>query len=476
VFVADRDSSRDGGAGVVLIVDDQPAVRDSLQMFFEVHKVASDGAAGPREALARIRRGGIAVVLQDMNFSVDTTSGDEGAALFREIRAVDPGMPVLLMTAWTSLEAAVALVKEGAADYLAKPWNDDKLLATVKTLLRVRELERENVRLRVEAHKDRVALASEHDLCGLVYASPRMHKVVSLALQIAPSDAPVLIRGANGAGKEKLAQIVQANSRRKGAPFVRVNAGALPEALLEGELFGTEAGAYTGATRARPGLFEAADGGTLFLDEIGNLPLAGQVKLLRVLQTGELTRLGSTTPRKTNVRVISATNADLARAIEDKTFREDLYFRLNMIELVVPDLRERPEDVLVLARSFLEAAGHAPRTFSEEAERALVTHGWPGNVRELENRVKRAVLVARDVVLQPEDLGLADAGSPPQSGLPVQREPEPSRTASREDIEGALDRHAGNVTKAAGELGLSRQALYRRMEKLDITEARKSRA
>ena len=214
----------------MLVVDDQAAVRSSLQMFFEVHGISCEGADGPREALLRLRRGGISVVIQDMNFAVDTTSGDEGAALFRAIRVADPTMPVVLITAWTSLETAVSLVKDGAADYLAKPWNDGKLLSTVKTLLQMRELERENTRLRVEAHRDRIALAASHDLCGLVYASAAMHKVTSLALQIAQSDAPVLIRGANGAGKERLAQIVQANSRRKASPFIRVNAGALPEA------------------------------------------------------------------------------------------------------------------------------------------------------------------------------------------------------------------------------------------------------
>ncbi len=455
----------------MLVVDDQAPVRSSLQMFFEVHGIASGGAAGPSEALARVRQGGVSLVIQDMNFAVDTTSGDEGATLFRAIRALDPAMPVVLMTAWTSLETAVSLVKEGAADYLAKPWNDDKLLSTVKTLLRVRELERENVRLRVEAHRDRITLAAAHDLCGLVYASASMHKVTSLAVQIAQSDAPVLIRGANGAGKEKLAQIVQANSRRKTGPFVRVNAGALPEALIEGELFGTEAGAYTGATRSRAGLFEAAHGGTLFLDEIGLLPMAGQAKLLRVLQTGELTRLGSTATRVVDVRVISATNADLKRAMEERTFREDLYFRLNMIELVVPDLRDRLDDVTMLSRTFLEAAGAPGASFSPEAMSALLAHAWPGNVRELENRVKRAAIVAKDLVIGPDELGLPDG-----DGSPSRSESEPARVINRQDLEAALERHAGNITKAAADLGLSRQALYRRMEKLDlIAPERKSR-
>ena len=283
---------------------------------------------------------------------------------------------------------------------------------------------------------------------------------------MAPSDAPVLIRGPNGAGKELLASIVQANSRRKGRPFVRINAGALPEALIEGELFGSEAGAYTGATRARAGLFEAADGGTLFLDEIGNLPVAGQVKLLRVLQSGEVSRLGSTAARKVDVRVISATNADLRRAISAQAFREDLYFRLNVIELVVPELRERPDDILPLARCFLAAAGRRADALDDGAIRMLLAHPWPGNVRELENRITRAHLVAGAGPIPAEALGFGDT-EPADRAAPPRLE--------RADVEAALARHGGNLSRAATELGLSRQALYRRMEKLDIVIDRPER-
>src|SRR3954464_8783200 len=297
-----------------LIVEDQPAVATALQVLFEIRGMACAVARSPAEALRRLDADAaqeIGVVVQDMNFSPEATTGEEGIQLFREIKRRDPGLPVLLITAWTALETAVQLVKEGASDYLAKPWDDEKLLASTRNLLRLRELQLENARLPGRGRRSGEALAERHDLCGAVWASEKMHAVVTLALQVARGDVPVLITGPSGAGKEKLAEIVQASSRRKERPFVRVNAGALPDELLESELFGAEAGAYTGATRRRVGRFEAADGGTLFLDEIGNLSPSGQAKLLRVLQSGEFERLGSSDTHRVDVRVIAATNTDL---------------------------------------------------------------------------------------------------------------------------------------------------------------------
>ncbi len=288
----------------VLIIDDQPAVRTALETLFEVHDLPAVSVSSPDEALHLLATEDIGAVVQDMNFTQANTDGAEGSALFRRIRALDPDMPVLLMTAWTALEAAVTLIKEGAADYIAKPWDDDKLVRTVKNLVNLRALRQENIRLRAQGSRARRSLAEKHDLCGVIYASPQMHEVVRLAVSIAPSEVPVLITGPNGSGKEKLAEIIQANSRRRDKPFVRVNVGALPENLFEAELFGAEAGAFTGATRLRVGRFESADGGTLFLDELGTLPLVAQAKLLRVLQTGEYERLGSSTTRKANVRLV----------------------------------------------------------------------------------------------------------------------------------------------------------------------------
>jgi DNA-binding NtrC family response regulator len=279
-----------------------------------------------------------------------------------------------------------------------------------------------------------------------------------MATQVAKADVPVLVTGPNGAGKEILAEIIQANSASKAGPFVRVNAGALPADLLESELFGAEVGAYTGASKAREGRFEAANGGTLFLDEIGNLPLTGQAKLLRVLQTGEFERLGSSQTRKVNVRIVSATNTPLGEAIRQGRFREDLYYRLNVIELQVPPLAERRDDILPLARHFLEPGyGLLP-----DAERLLVRYDWPGNVRELRNSIRRACLLAGTTRIAAADLML------PGSGATGSWEALPTREPDRDEIESALTRHEGVIAKAARDLGLSRQSLYRRMEKLGI--------
>jgi DNA-binding NtrC family response regulator len=467
----------------VLIVDDQRAMRDALEILFDVHGINAVVADGPNQALELIRNEDIGVVVQDMNFEDGQTSGAGGVALFRAIRELDPDLPVLLMSAWTSLETAVELVREGAADYFQKPWNDDKLLSTVKNLLRMRELAYENTRLRSRGARSRKDLASQHDLCGLVYASDVMHELVTLAVKIAPSDAPVLITGPNGAGKEMLAEIVRANSRRKDKPFVKVNAGGLPDQLLEAELFGAEAGAYTGSTKARIGRFEAAHGGTLFLDELGNLSASGQMKLLRVLQTGEFERLGSSHTRKVDVRIVSATNADLPRAIASGAFREDLYFRLNVIELRIPPLAERSEDILPLSAHLLAAFAQRqpPCRLSDEAERALLAYDWPGNVRELQNRLQRASLVCRDGLIRPADLDLASEAQAPRpraleptvSAARNTKHAVPSDDPERAQLEDALQRAGGVVAKAAAELGLSRQALYRRMERLGLSIERR---
>jgi DNA-binding NtrC family response regulator len=472
----------------VLLVDDQAAVRTALEVLFDVHGLETLSASSPSEALSLVANEDVGVVVQDMNFSTDNTSGQEGIALFRAIRDLDPDLPVLLITAWTSLETAVELVKEGAVDYLAKPWDDAKLVLTVQNLLRLHDVARENVRLRARGARAREKLAAQHDLCGLIYASAEVHAVVELAVHVAAADVPVLITGPNGAGKERLAQIVQANSRRKDKPFVTLNVGALPDNLLEAELFGAEAGAYTGSSKLRIGRFEAAHGGTLFLDEIGNLSPAGQMKLLRVLQTGEFQRLGSSTTRKVDVRIVSATNADLPAAIRAGTFREDLFFRLNVIELALPALADRPDDILPLARHFLtlHAQGRSV-ALDPSAERALLDYEWPGNARELENRMQRALLVTQSSSICAADLGLPQAPrsasrSPERDAATSSEAPVAARPAAeaqhdpeREQIEQALERAQGVVSRAAAELGLSRQALYRRMERLGMAVERRVR-
>jgi DNA-binding NtrC family response regulator len=441
----------------VLVIDDNPSVATALELLFSLHEIDTLGAASPEEGLAQLQRHDVDLVVQDMNFHADTTSGEEGIALFHEIRARHPDLPVILLTAWTHLESAVDLVKAGAADYLAKPWDDHKLMATVNNLLELGESRRELARGRGGERQRRAALQRDFDLRGLVFDDPASEATLALACQVARSDIPVLITGPNGAGKEKYAEIVHANSHVRGGPFVALNCGALPAELIEAELFGAEAGAYTGAGKAREGKFEAADGGTLFLDEIGTLPPAGQVKLLRVLETGRFERLGGNRERSVKVRVVSATNADLPALIAEGRFREDLFYRLNGIELRLPPLGARPRDVLPLARHFLPDG----KRLGEDAERALLRHPWPGNVRELRNTMQRAALLAQGEAISAADLNLPSAQGTPGNGGTAD---EPDRAA----IEAALERHRGVLAQAAAELGLSRQALYRRLERLGI--------
>jgi DNA-binding NtrC family response regulator len=446
--------------GNVLIVDDNAAVCTALEVLFSLHGLTTRCAASPVDALARLEAEDFDVVVQDMNFGADKTSGADGVRLFEEIRAREPDLPIILLTAWTHLETAVDLVKRGAADYMSKPWDDQRLLTTVMNLLKLGRLSREQRRLETARRVARNRLADRFDLRGMVYASEAMQALVTLATRVARSDVPVLITGPNGAGKEKVAEIIQANSAVRDGPFVRVNLGALPADLMSAELFGAEPGAYTGAgPKARVGRFEAADGGTLFLDEIGTLSLEGQVKLLRVLQTGQFERLGSAQSRSVKVRVISATNADLRAAIRTGTFREDLYYRLNVIELAVPALRGRPDDILVTARAFLDG-GHV---LSPQAEAALLAHAWPGNVRELQNVVRRAQVLATGPCIEVADLQL----TPLEPAAPAPRGPAPAEP-DREAILAALERSGGVVAGAARELGLSRQAFYRRMEKFGL--------
>jgi DNA-binding NtrC family response regulator len=439
----------------VLIIDDQAAVREALSLLLSLNDIRPLTATTPEEGLAALARNRVDLVIADMNFSADTTSGEEGVALFHAIRAQHPDLPVILLTGWSHLETAVSLVKAGAADYMSKPWDDAKLLATVENLLELSENARTSEHVRATRRRRRAALEREYDLCGVVFASDEMLRVLELACQVARAEVPVLITGPNGAGKERIAEIVHANSSVRGKPLVTVNCGALPSELIEAELFGAEAGAFTGAMRAREGRFEAANGGTLFLDEIGNLPAAGQMKLLRVLESGEFERLGSTRTRRVKVRVISATNADVSAMIRDGRFREDLYYRLNTIELALPPLADRPDDILPLAELFL---GEGAR-LSDGARDALLAYSWPGNVRELRNTIDRArLLCGRDAITEAH------------LGLPVLA-PTVSRSLDdppREAVEQALRRAGGVISQAARTLGLSRQALYRRMQRYGI--------
>jgi DNA-binding NtrC family response regulator len=440
------------GERTVLVIDDSEAVRTALDVLLSLHGARVLGAESAAGGLDLLAREAVDLVVQDMNFRREATSGEEGVALFRQIRAQYPELPVILLTAWTHLETAVELVKAGASDYVAKPWDNARLLTTVRNLLDLHAARAENRAIRRRRAAVRSELAARFELNGLVYESEAMHALVATAARVAHADVPILISGPNGAGKEVIADVVQANSAVKKGPYVKVNVGALPDSLMEAELFGTEAGAFTGA-KARTGRFEAADGGTIFLDELGNLSAQGQAKLLRVLQTGEYERLGSNTTRRTRARVIAATNANLPQLIRDGKFREDLLYRLNVIELEVPPLAARPEDVLPLAQHFLEPGF----TLSADALRALARYSWPGNVRELRNAIHRACLLSVDNVVTAKSLA-----------LPVTAEAADGSNIDRQAIEQALLIADGVVAHAARDLGLSRQALYRRMEKLGL--------
>ncbi|WP_419149316.1 sigma-54-dependent transcriptional regulator [Pseudoalteromonas 'SMAR'] len=436
----------------VLVIDDNPDVIQAIKVLLLLNDIPCEGVTAPQQGLDKLRSKQFDLVIQDMNFTRDTTSGEEGKALFRAIRDIEPDIPIILLTAWANLEMAVELIKEGAADYLAKPWKDHKLVTSVKNLVEMRELQEQVNQVSAQRQSRLHHLQQHFDLCSVVVADSAMLSLLEMATQVADSDAPILITGPNGAGKEKIAEIVQANSRYRDKPFIKVNAGAIPAELIEAELFGVESGAYTGAQKARAGRFEAADGGTLFLDEIGNLPLAGQQKLLRVLQSGEFERVGSTRTTKVHVRVISATNIDLVKAINAGTFREDLYYRLNMVELKLPPLSERKEDIPALVEHFLAKE----KSISDAAMKQLKRYSWPGNVRELQNTIGRAALLCNQSEIDCEHLALPEQQHSQQLEY------------TQADIEAALDKANGVVSKAARQLGLSRQALYRRMEKFGL--------
>ena len=439
----------------LLIIDDNPDVIKALVVLFHLEDIHCHGALSPEEGLSLLAKHEFDLVIQDMNFTADTVSGDEGIQLFRDIREAYVDLPIILLTAWANLESAVQLVKAGAADYLSKPWDDEKLLITVKNLIEFNQLQSAH-QIEQQKQQERLErLKSQYNLCGLQFASESMLRLLEMTTQVAGADVPVLITGPNGAGKEKIAEVVQANSRVKNEPFIKVNIGALPNELMEAELFGAEAGAFTGNTKLRIGRFEAANKGTLFLDEIGNLSLEGQKKLLRVLESGEFERLGSTQTQKVSVRILSATNSDLPQAIAEGTFREDLYYRLNLIELDLPALNERKDDVLHLARYFLDDGYE----LSEETEQLMVQYHWPGNIRELQNCIKRAMLLTQSNSLMPSQLGIQ---------LDLKQGRKTAETVTKADILRALDESDNVVSRAAKILNISRQALYRRMEKYGV--------
>lgn len=446
----------------VLAADDQEHILEALDLLLRPQGYKMDKVRSPalvREALAS---NSYDAVLIDLNYTRDTTSGQEGLDLLSQIVCLDATIPVIVMTAWANVELAVEAMRRGARDFVQKPWENERLLSILRTqvelhraLQRAARLEAENRLLRAEGRPEFIA------------AAPAMRSVLETIARVGPSDANVLITGEHGTGKEIVAQTLHALSARASRALVAVNTGAIPDGVFESELFGHVKGAFTDARTDRIGRFELADGGTIFLDEIGNVPLRQQAKLLRVLESGEVERVGSSRSRRVNVRVLSATNSDLSAACASGQFREDLLFRLNTVEIHLPALRERREDIPALAAHFL--ARYAARYrrpvqgFDPAAVQTLMQYSWPGNVRELEHTIERAVLMCRTDEIQPADLALNTQRVQSQGLEDLSLEAVEAMLVRK-----ALQRYQGNVSQAAEALGLSRGALYRRMEKYGV--------
>jgi len=451
----------------ILIADDQADVLAALSLLLKGERYQIQSASSPEGVLKSIDTHEFDVVLIDLNYARDTTSGSEGLDLLSRIRAADQNLPVVVMTAWGSVDLAVEAMRRGARDFIQKPWDNARLLAVLRTqvelaeaLRRGRRLEAENMALRDE---------SSSELPQIVAESPAMKSVLNLVERIGPADANVLITGENGTGKEVITRLLHSISSRRSKPLISLNAGALAEGVFESELFGHVRGAFTDAKADRVGRFELADGGTLFLDEIGNVPLNLQPKLLRVLETGDFERVGSSKTQKVNVRLLSATNADLHAEVAQGRFRQDLLFRLNTVEIRLPPLRDRIEDIPVLGEHFLKLHRERYRRpimgFTPEALDALRQHLWPGNVRELDHVIERAVLMSPGQIVTAFDLALE---ATPDARLSARLEEMSLEDAERLLIKKALARFEGNANRAAEALGLSRSALYRRLQKYGL--------
>ena len=446
----------------VLIADDQRDVLEALRILLKPEGFVVHSVSSPAGVLDALQSREFDAVLIDLNYARDTTSGQEGLDLLSRIQAIDSTLPVIVMTAWGTVDLAVEAMRRGARDFIQKPWENARLLSLLRTQIelsgairRSQHLEAENRLLRAEGAPNFIA------------ESEVMQPVLRLISKIGPSDANVLITGEHGSGKEVVARTLHALSNRVSRPLVTVNTGGLSEGIFESELFGHVRGAFTDAKSDRIGRFELAHGGTLFLDEIANVPLAQQAKLLRVLESGELERVGSSRTLRVDVRIISATNADLNQEVTAGRFRQDLLFRLNTVEIQLPALRERRRDIPVLSMHFLKrysARYRKPTTgFELGALQSMMDYSWPGNVRELDHAVERAVLLSQGETVQVSDLGLKES----RGSLPAMEE------LSLEEVEAllvrkAIDRYGGNISQAAEALGLSRSALYRRLQKHGI--------
>ena len=445
----------------ILLADDQRDVLEALRILLKGEGYQTEAVTSLAAVFSALEKKDYALLVMDLNYTRDTTSGQEGLAAIAKIQEIDNTLPIVVMTAWASIDLAVEAMKRGARDFVTKPWDNERLLTIVRTqielataLRRGRKLEAENQLLR-------------GSMPNLIAESPAMRPVMEMISRVGPSDANVLITGENGTGKGLIAQALHTLSPRASRTMITVNMGGLSETLFESELFGHVKGAFTDAKMDRAGRFELADEGTLFMDEIANIPFAQQAKLLRVIETGNFERVGSSKTMHANVRIISATNANLQDEIAAGRFRQDLLFRLNTIQISLPPLRDRREDIMPLANSFLRQ--HAQRYrkqisgFDEAVRERLLQHRFPGNVRELDHIVERAVLMAQDRQIRAADLGLTSAGAESRS----------LEEMSLEEVEAflikkALARNDGNARKAAEALGLSRSAFYRRLQQYGL--------
>jgi len=453
----------------ILVVDDDPGVAASLALLLKQNGYATQLAAGPEEALAALAEQDFVLVLQDMNFSRRTT-GEEGLELLQRIKGLKPHLPVVLITAWGSVELAVKGVKAGAADFITKPWTHEQILHAVRNALGLAEIRRQDS---ASPPPTRAELDAHHDFAGFVGEDPQVLRVLEVISRVAHTDAPVLVTGESGTGKELVAEALWRNSARADGPFVKVNLGGIPTSLFESEMFGHVKGAFTDAKQDRQGRFEAADRGTLFLDEVGDLDPSCQVKLLRVLQDRTFERVGSSDSRAVDVRVVSATNHDLEALINAGRFREDLLYRLNLIAVRLPPLRERRGDVPLLASHFLHIVGSSYGRESlmirDDANDWLTAQVWPGNVRQLRHLVERTVLLTPRDALVADDFALAASSSERERAAAEPAHASTLDEMERQMIMRAIEQHGGNLTRVAEVLGLSRGALYRRLTKHGIT-------
>ncbi|MGH9451026.1 MAG: sigma-54-dependent transcriptional regulator [Terriglobia bacterium] len=446
----------------VLVADDQPDVLEALRLLLKGGGYEVETAASPASLLKALDRSEFDALLMDLNYARDTTSGQEGLDLLARLKTMDSTLPVVVMTAWGSVDLAVEAMRRGARDFVQKPWDNARLLTTLRSQVELSRALRQGQRLAAENR-----LLRSTNAPSLAAKSAAMRRVFEVIHRVAPSDASVLITGEHGAGKEVVARTLHALSRRSTHPMVTVNAGSIPEGIFESELFGHVKGAFTDARTDRVGHFELASGGTLFLDEIANVPLSQQAKLLRVIESREVQRVGSSKTYVVDARLIAATNANLRAEVAAGRFREDLLFRLNTIEIQVPPLRDRREDVMPLANGFLaQFTANYRKTFSgfdNSAEQVMKDYSWPGNVRELNHVVERAVLMAQGPAVSAADLGL---GATPDERARLADLP--LGEVERLLIRKSLDRFGGNISHAAQALGLSRSALYRRLERYGI--------